>query len=58
MSQRTPEETDPMKRLLLFLAYFLIVTPVGIAQRLLGDPMTRRVRRDADSYWTAAPVRR
>ncbi|MEU8520553.1 hypothetical protein [Streptomyces sp. NBC_01216] len=47
-----------MKRLLLFLAYFLIVTPVGIAQRLLGDPMTRRVRRDADSYWTAAPVRR
>ncbi|BAJ28717.1 MULTISPECIES: hypothetical protein [Kitasatospora] len=47
-----------MKKPLLFLAYFLIVTPVGLAQRLLGDPMTRRLRKDADSYWAVAPVRR
>lgn len=47
-----------MKSFLLFLAYYLIVTPIGAVQRLLGDPMTRRIQRDADSYWTTAPVRR
>ncbi|MCJ0868786.1 MULTISPECIES: hypothetical protein [unclassified Streptomyces] len=47
-----------MKKPLLFLAYYLIVTPVGAVQRLLRDPMQRRIQRDAESYWTVAPVRR
>lgn len=36
---------------MLFLVYFLVVTPVGMASRLFHDPLTRRRRRRANTYW-------
>jgi hypothetical protein len=39
----------------LALVFFLVVTPVGLALRLLGkDPMSRKLDRRARSYWNAA----
>ncbi|MFD9816153.1 hypothetical protein [Streptomyces sp. NPDC059080] len=41
-----------MRKPLLLLAYALLVTPAGLLLRLVHDPMARRRRPGADSYWT------
>jgi hypothetical protein len=39
-------------RIILGLVFFLIVTPIGVAKRLLGwDPLRRRAH-PSPSYWT------
>lgn len=40
-----------MRRVLLFVVYFLLVTPVGLLSRLTWDPLHRRWRAGAASYW-------
>ena len=40
-----------MRRLLLLIAYFLLVTPVGLVLRLVRDPLHRRWDAGAPSYW-------
>jgi len=41
-----------ISHLLLGTIYFLVITPIGVAMRLLGrDPLERRLDRTADSYW-------
>jgi hypothetical protein len=42
---------DPMRNLLLSLAYFALVIPAGLLSRLVKDPLSRRVDRDAGTYW-------
>jgi hypothetical protein len=38
---------------LLAFTYYLVLTPIGLAMRLLGrDPMTRRLDPSAKTYWT------
>jgi len=41
-----------MHRMLLFLAYFLMITPAGFLCRLIRDPLHRQPDRRAASYWT------
>ena len=37
---------------LLFVLYYLVLTPVGLAMRLIGrDPLHRRFDRQASTYW-------
>lgn len=36
---------------MLFIIYFLVVTPIGLASRFLLDPLTRRRRQRAKTYW-------
>jgi hypothetical protein len=38
---------------MLFIVYFLVVTPVGLVSRLVHDPLSRRRSRRATTYWTA-----
>jgi len=33
--------------------YYLVVTPIGAAARLIRDPLHRRPRPAASTYWTA-----
>jgi hypothetical protein len=40
-----------MRRMGLFLLYFLVVTPIGLVSRVTYDPLHRRWRRRATSYW-------
>jgi hypothetical protein len=40
-----------MRRLGIFLAYVLLVTPLGLLSRLAYDPLSRRLSRRATSYW-------
>ncbi|MEM9291957.1 MAG: hypothetical protein AAGD01_09775 [Acidobacteriota bacterium] len=41
-----------ISRLLLAIAYYLVLTPVGLALKLRGrDAMQRRLDPDAESYW-------
>ncbi len=42
-----------MRTVLLFFGYFLIVTPLGLARRLVHDPLSRRRDRRAATYWVA-----
>ncbi|MEO1973657.1 MAG: SxtJ family membrane protein [Pirellulaceae bacterium] len=43
-----------LSHLLLGVIYFLVITPIGIALRILrGDPLDRDFKRDAPSYWSA-----
>jgi hypothetical protein len=44
---------------LLFAAvFFVIIAPIGLTMRALGyDPLERRFRREAESYWTERPPR-
>ena len=38
--------------LIMAIVFYLVVTPIGLAMRLVGrDPMTRRLEPDAPSYW-------
>ncbi|MFD0971261.1 hypothetical protein [Plantactinospora endophytica] len=39
---------------LLLFTYLLVATPLGWASRLVHDPLTRRRRRRATTYWTAS----
>lgn len=41
-----------MRKLLLLLSYWLLVTPVALAVRIVHDPLNRRVDRSAATYWT------
>jgi hypothetical protein len=42
-----------MSKIPLSVIYFLVVTPVGWASRLIHDPLSRRRDRRARSYWSA-----
>ncbi|MDQ1741140.1 MAG: hypothetical protein QOE53_2792 [Pseudonocardiales bacterium] len=46
-----------MRTLLLFLLYYLIVTPIGALSRLVRDPLKREWNQRADTYWIS-PTRR
>jgi hypothetical protein len=42
-------------RIILGLAYYLVISPVGVVMRLFGrDPLDRRLR-TGDSYWRKRP---
>ena len=42
-----------VSHLLLLFVFYLVVTPIGLAMRLIGyDPLTRQLDRSAKSYWT------
>lgn len=39
-------------RIILFLLFYGVVTPVGVVMRLLGrDPLKRKLDRSCSSYW-------
>ena len=41
-------------RILLFLFFYLVITPVAVAARLLGkDLLAQRLDPNVDSYWIA-----
>jgi hypothetical protein len=41
-----------ISHLILGVAYYLVLTPIGLLMRLLGhDPMSRRFDADAETYW-------
>lgn len=40
-----------MRRLSLALFYYLLLTPVGLVSRMVHDPLHRRWRPHAESYW-------
>lgn len=41
-----------MTRVILFLVFFGLVTPIGLVMRLLGrDPLDRGTDRESDSWW-------
>ncbi|WP_231335717.1 hypothetical protein [Actinomadura graeca] len=47
-----------MRTVPLFLAYYFVLTPYGLARRVIRDPLARRPDRRAASYWTfTAPAR-
>src|SRR5262245_31042698 len=37
---------------LLFVLYYVVITPVGVLVRMFHDPMGRRLDRAEASYWT------
>ncbi len=46
-----------MTRVILGIVFFLIVTPIGVAKRLMGwDPLSRRAA-GGSSYWKEYPKR-
>ena len=42
---------------LLFLLYFLVITPVGALVRIFRDPMERRFDPSGKSYWMPRETR-
>jgi len=45
-----------VSHLLLALVYYLVVTPVGVAIRMLGhDPLRRKFDPEAETYWEDCP---
>ena len=40
-----------MRNVLLFLIYFLMVTPAGLIARIGRDPLSREWDRAAETYW-------
>jgi hypothetical protein len=42
-------------RIILALLYCLVITPVGIVRRWLGDPLDRRMQDGKASVWVARP---
>lgn len=40
-----------MRNVLLFLLYFLVVTPAGLLARIGRDPLSREWDRSASTYW-------
>jgi len=44
-------------RILLGVVFYVVVTPIGWLRRLVGgDPLQRRLDRDADTYWHDRPA--
>ncbi|MCA8996075.1 MAG: hypothetical protein KDA80_03800 [Planctomycetaceae bacterium] len=42
----------------LAVAYFFVLTPTGWIHRIVsGDPLTRHLRIDCESYWAPVPAR-
>ena len=42
-----------VSHLVLAAVYFLVLTPIGLTMRLLGnDPMNRRIEREKATYWS------
>lgn len=39
--------------LILFVAYYMVITPIGFLIRLAHDPMNRSFDRSSGSYWVA-----
>lgn len=50
----TAEAVEAMAPFLLFIIYLLVATPLGLASRLIHDPLSRRRNRRATTYWTAS----
>ncbi|MEU0157660.1 hypothetical protein ABZ154_02135 [Streptomyces sp. NPDC006261] len=42
-----------MRTFLLLIAYYLVVTPIGLLSRLVDDPLARRWNRRTATYWNA-----
>jgi hypothetical protein len=43
-----------VSHVLLLIAYYLVLTPIGLLMRLFGyDPMQRKLDKPAKSYWIA-----
>ncbi|MEU1325594.1 hypothetical protein [Streptomyces microflavus] len=42
-----------MRTFLLLIAYYLVVTPIGLLSRRFDDPLARRWNRRAVTYWNA-----
>jgi len=40
-----------MSHVVLAIAYFVVITPIGCLMRLFHDPMRRRLDRSAKTYW-------
>jgi hypothetical protein len=48
-----------MRKVLLFVFYIVLVTPVGLVLRVVRDPLRRRLDGRVPSYWVeAASARR
>jgi hypothetical protein len=43
-----------MRNVLLFLLYFLVVTPAGLIARIGRDPLSREWDRAAKTYWISS----
>ena len=41
-----------MRKLILALLYFGVVTPVAAVRRVFGDPLRRTISPQAASYWS------
>jgi hypothetical protein len=42
-----------LSHLILGVTYYLVITPIGLVLRAMGnDPMRRRFQREAPTYWT------
>ena len=47
-----------VSHVMMLAAFFLVLTPIGLAMRLSGhDPMQRRLDRQARTYWQPRPRR-
>lgn len=46
-----------MTRVVLFLVFYLVVTPIGVLRRLTGADPLRRRSAPAESYWHPYPER-
>lgn len=45
-----------MTRVILFLVFFTLVTPIGLVMRILGrDPLDKGTDKDAASWWIRRP---
>jgi hypothetical protein len=40
-----------LSHVILFAAYYLVITPVGLIMRIFHDPMRRKFERETKSYW-------
>ncbi|MGW3205730.1 hypothetical protein [Streptomyces sp. NPDC001135] len=40
-----------MRKALLTITYFLLITPIGLLSRLVRDPLARKWDQKADTYW-------
>jgi hypothetical protein len=43
-----------MRTVVLFLLYFLVVTPAGLLARIGRDPLSREWDREASTYWISS----
>src|SRR5690349_6522442 len=52
------EAVKALTTVLLVITYLLVATPVGLASRIVGDPLSRRRNRRATTYWVEPAGRR